>query len=80
MVGLGERVVLWEKMVESNVIWLQQAESINHWNLLWVTNKAVEDWDKTWWIKSFTLAAVREVDWDGVSGAEEAEEATAAVY
>lgn len=71
-------IVLWKNKVESEVIWLQQVESMNHKDLLEVIDNAIEDRDKTWWISSLTWITVRAGVWDGVSRVDlDAGEATA---
>jgi hypothetical protein len=79
MTGLGELEVFWKKKVGSGVIWLQQAESINHECLPEVTDKALEKRDRTWLINASTLATIRAENWDGFlvkdSSVEEPDEA-----
>lgn len=61
-------------------MWLQHTKLIKQGYLLEVTDKAVEDWDKMWWINASISATISGVVWEEESSAEWAMEAMAVAY
>lgn len=60
MIRLWEKTILWENNVESEIMWLQLVESMIYEDIPEVTNNAIENQDKTYWISASKSATMRD--------------------